>query len=269
LGLLFLLALAMGVVVYRDLILPMRVKLVESESLRDRQEKLASLGVLAAGVAHEVRNPLTAIKGVLFLQQKELSPGSKQYADTKVVEREILRLERIVNDFLRFARPGDCKLEPMTADTPLREVQGLLAPELARAGTQLILADVRPLPVKADGEQLKQVLINLVRNAAEAIDHNGVVKLRTRLDRRPLAGQDRRVVILEVEDNGKGISAETEKRLFDPFFTTKDTGTGLGLSIAGRIVHDHGGILEYQTAPGLGTTFGIVLPEGNLNSVKK
>jgi len=264
--LLLLLSLALGLAVYRELILPLRVRLVESESLRERQEKLASLGVLAAGVAHEIRNPLTAIKGMVFLQQKEFPLDSPHYADVKAVEREILRLERIVDGFLLFARPRDCKLAPTTADKPLREVQTLLAPELAKAGTQLVLAEAPALPVKADEEQVKQVLINLVRNAAEAIDRNGVVKLRARSASRPISGREQRVVVLEVEDNGRGISPETQKRLFDPFFTTKDTGTGLGLSIAAQIVRGHGGELEYQTARGLGTTFRIILPAPNGSS---
>lgn len=260
LGLLFACALVLALVVYRDMVVPLRVKLVESESLRERHEKLASLGVLAAGVAHEIRNPLTAIKGVVFLQKKAFPPDSKQFADAQVVELEILRLERIVNDFLLFSRPGECKLSPMTADTPLREVQALMAPELIKEGTRLMVAEAPALPIHADAQQLKQVLINLVRNAAEAIDHDGVVKLRARSDRRLLAGRDQQVVLFEVEDNGKGISAETQKRLFDPFFTTKETGTGLGLSIVARIVQSHGGLLEYQTAPGMGATFGVVLP---------
>ena len=103
-------------------------------------------------------------------------------------------------------------------------------------------------------------MINLVRNAAEAIHQNGVIKLRARADRKYLGHKLTEVVILEVEDNGKGIPTDVQKRLFDTFFTTKETGTGLGLSIAARIVHGHGGLLEYQTAADLGTTFGIVLP---------
>src|SRR5436190_264029 len=260
LGLLFLFALALGVVIYRDMIMPLRVKLVESESLRERQEKLASLGVLAAGVAHEIRNPLTAIKAALFIQQKKFQPGSQEAADAKVIDREIFRLERIVNDFLLFARPSESHLAQMTADASLREVQALLAPQLAKASIQLVVEDAPPLPVTADEEQIKQVLINLVRNAADAIGENGVVKLRGRSGEKIIDGKKIRVAILEVEDNGKGIPLEVQKRLFDPFFTTKETGTGLGLSIAARIVHGHGGLLEYQTAPGLGTTFSIVLP---------
>jgi signal transduction histidine kinase len=260
LGLLFWFALALAYAVYRDMILPLRVKLVESETLRERQEKLASLGVLAAGIAHEIRNPLTAIKAALFVQQKRFQPDTQEAADVKVIDREILRLERIVNDFLLFARPGDSKLVSMTADIPLREVQALLAPQLAGNNIQLVLDGTPPLQIAAAADQIKQVLINLVRNAAEASAQNGVVKLRARADRRRLAGKETNVVILEVEDNGKGIPAEAQKRLFDPFFTTKDSGTGLGLSIAASLVQSHGGALEYQTAPGLGTTFGVVLP---------
>jgi signal transduction histidine kinase len=260
LSLLFAFALALGVIVYRDMIMPLRLQLVESETLRERQEKLASLGVLAAGVAHEIRNPLTAIKAALFIQQKKFQPGTQEAADAKVIDREILRLERIVNDFLLFARPTDSKFAPLTADLPLRKVQRLLAPELAQNGVQIILEEMPGLPLTADADQIEQVLINLVRNAADAIGQNGKIKLRARADRKRLGQKETRVVILEVEDNGKGISLEVQKRLFDPFFTTKETGTGLGLSIAARIVQSHGGLLEYQTVPGTGTTFGIVLP---------
>lgn len=260
LGLLLMFALVLGLVVYRDLIVPLRVRLVESESLRERQEKLASLGLLAAGIAHEIRNPLTAIKGAVFLQQRRFEADGKEYSDAKVIEREILRLENIVNDFLLFARPGESKLAPITADAPLQEVYTLLAPQLGKSNIQLVREAAPPLLISADEQQLEQVLINLVRNAAEATEQNGVVKLRARSDHRRLASKETDVVVLEVEDNGKGIPAEVQKRLFDPFFTTKSTGTGLGLSIAARIVQSHGGVLEYQTVPGLGTTFGIVLP---------
>ena len=260
LGLLFVFALALALAVYRDMIKPLRLQLVESETLRERQEKLASLGVLAAGVAHEIRNPLTAIKAALFVQQKKFQPGSPAAADAKVVDREIQRLERIVNDFLLFARPGDSKLAPITADAPLRKVRSLLAPDLVPDNIQIIVEKTPALPVSADADQIEQVLINLVRNAAEAIGQDGVIKLRARADRKRFGPKDHNVVILEVEDNGKGISSEVQKRLFDPFFTTKETGTGLGLSIAARIVQSHGGRLEYQTRPGAGTTFGIVLP---------
>jgi signal transduction histidine kinase len=260
LGLVFAFALGLGVVVYRDMILPLRLKLVQSEVLRERQEKLASLGVLAAGVAHEIRNPLTAIKAVLFIQQKRFPRASLDYSDSKIVEREILRLEQIVNDFLSFARPGDFKPRPINADAQLREVAALLAPQLALRGVQLLLPEASSLPVYADPQKIKQVLINLIQNAGEAITDQGVIKLRAETARRRLGPKVVDVVVIEIEDNGKGIPPEVQKRLFDPFYTTKDTGTGLGLSIAARIVQSHGGILEYQSTPGVGTTFGVILP---------
>jgi signal transduction histidine kinase len=217
--------------------------------------------MLAAGVAHEIRNPLTAIKAALFMQQKKFQPGSPEHDDSKLVEREILRLERIVNDFLQFARPTEPELASVPAEIILAETQKFLAPQLARSNIQLILEPSAPLQILVDPTQIKQVLINLVQNAADSIGENGTVKLRARRDRKRLANGETSVVILEVADNGKGIPPEIEKRLFDPFFTTKDTGTGLGLSIASGIVQKHGGALQYQTQVHHGTTFGIVLPQ--------
>jgi signal transduction histidine kinase len=258
---LFVFGVALAIVVYRDMIAPLRVKLVASQALLERQEKLASLGLLAAGVAHEIRNPLTAIKAALFIQQKKFPPGSEEFADAKLVEREILRLERIVSDFLLFARPAEPRLETLDADAPMREVQALLAPALAKNQIELVVEASAPALIKADAAQIKQVLINLVQNAADAIGRDGVVKMRVRQEHRRLANVDTAVVILEVADNGKGIPAEVQKRLFDPFFTTKDTGTGLGLPIAAGIVQKHGGTLQYQTQVDYGTTFGIILPQ--------
>jgi signal transduction histidine kinase len=260
LALLFLFGLALALLAYRDLVVPLRVKLVESQWLAERHEKLASLGMLAAGVAHEIRNPLTAIKAAVFIQQKKFPPGSAEAADAALVQREILRLERIVTEFLQFARPAEPELAVMPADQPLKEVQLLLGPELARNNIRLLLEESAPSRVKVDGEQMKQVLINLVRNAAESIGRDGAITLRCRPERKPLGNGETEVVILEVADDGPGMAAEVEKRLFDPFFTTKPEGTGLGLSIAARIVEKNGGALQYQTRPNQGTTFGIILP---------
>ncbi|MGD1089630.1 MAG: ATP-binding protein [Verrucomicrobiota bacterium] len=261
LGLLFVFGLALAGVVYRDMIAPLRVKLVESQSLVERHEKLASLGMLAAGVAHEIRNPLTAIKAALFIQEKKFQPGSEELADVELVEREILRLERIVNDFLQFARPTEPELTTVPAEMILQETQHFLAPQLARTNIALILEPSAPMKIRVDPTQIKQVLINLVQNAADSIGQDGTVKLRARRDRKHIANGEINVVILEVADTGEGIPPEIEKRLFDPFFTTKDSGTGLGLSIASGIVQKHGGALQYQTQVHHGTTFGIVLPQ--------
>ena len=133
LGFLFLAGLGLAAVVYRDMIAPLRLKLVESQSLLERQEKLASLGMLAAGVAHEIRNPLTALKAAAFLQQRKSQPGSQEQADAELMLREISRLERIVNDFLQFARPGEPEFTTIPAELPLQEVQLLLAPPPGRS----------------------------------------------------------------------------------------------------------------------------------------
>lgn len=261
LALLFLFGIALAVLVYRDMIAPLRSKLTKTQALVERNEKLAALGLLAAGLAHEIRNPLTAIKAALFTQQKKLPPTTPEYSDVKIVEREILRLERIVNDFLKFARPADPEPMIIAADLLLLETQHLFAPQLARNNIQLNLEPAAPMRVKVDTAQMKQVLINLVQNAADSIGRDGTITLRARQARKTLPNGGKNAVILEVRDTGRGISTEAQERLFDPFFTTKENGTGLGLSIAARIVQKHGGVLEYQTRVNQGATFGIVLPQ--------
>jgi len=258
--LLFAFSLALAAVVYRDLIAPLRVKLVESRALAERHEKLASLGLLAAGVAHEVRNPLTAIKTALFIQQKKLAPGSPEEADAHLIEREILRLERIVNEFIQFARPAKPHVTELPASQPLEEVRDLLSPQLAQAGIRLASGETEPMRIRVDDSQIQQFLINLVQNAADSIGCGGTITLRARRSRKPLVNGPAEVAILEVCDTGKGIPPEVEKRLFDPFFTTKEKGTGLGLAIAARMVEMNGGTLQYQTRMDYGSTFGIVLP---------
>ncbi|MET0253917.1 MAG: ATP-binding protein, partial [Terrimicrobiaceae bacterium] len=247
-------------VVYHRMIGPLQVKLIESQQLVERHEKLASLGVLAAGVAHEIRNPLTAIKARLFTQQKALAPGSRGRADSEFIGREIDRLEKIVSDFLRFARPVEPERVPLSLGDLLHEVSQLMAPQLRESSIDLTVEHVVETKILGDPEQLKQVLINLVQNAAEALGTGGTIKLRAIQSRMVLTNRLREIVAIEVEDNGPGIPVEVQKRLFDPFFTTKQNGTGLGLSIAARIVEKHAGALRCQTAVNRGTTFGIVLP---------
>jgi len=219
----------LAVVVYRELIAPLQVKLVASQALVERQEKLASLGMLAAGLAHEIRNPLTAIKAWLFIQKKHLMPGTPEEADTEVIADEINRLERLVKDVLLFAKPSDPELKILPVEDLLREVQRLMGPQLASNSIQLHYENSVNALARVDPQQIKQVLINLVQNAAESIGQEGAITLRARLENKRLAETQTDAVILEVTDTGKGIAPEVEKRLFDPFFTTKESGTGLGL----------------------------------------
>jgi signal transduction histidine kinase len=251
---------ALSVLVYRDLIRPLRLQLVESRNLIVRQEKLASLGVLAAGVAHEIRNPLTAIKARLFTQQKRLAQGSPAAADAEIIHSEIHRLERIVRGFLDFARPADPVPDQLSARGVLAEVRDLLAPDAQSRRADIVLEAGPDVLLDADHSQLKQVLINLVRNGLEALGETGEIRLRVqRMDRHPRTAPAP-AAIMEVSDNGLGIPAEARSRLFDPFFTTKADGTGLGLAIAARIVEKHGGSIEYRANPVGGTIFSVVLP---------
>ena len=260
LALLIILSLTVAILVYRGMIAPLRVKLIETRALVERQEKLASLGALAAGVAHEIRNPLTAIKARLFTQRKLLHRNSEPLEDNLFISDEIARLDGIVQDILVFARPSEPRFEAIKATAPFRELTRLLAPELQKRTIALKHEFLADPEIQADPQQLKQVLINLIKNAADSIGRNGSIVLRTRTRPGRGGGRAPHVAVLEVEDTGKGIAPEVQKRLFDPFFTTKDTGTGLGLSIAARILEKHGGRLEYQTHVGQGTIFCVILP---------
>jgi signal transduction histidine kinase len=241
---------------------------VQAERLLERQEKLATLGTLTAGIAHEIRNPLTSLKARLYTLEKHLQAMPAARKDTDIISAEISRLERIVQDALSFARPADPKLELLAADTLLREVQGLMSTSLESRGVQVVVEPKSELHIRADSGHMKQVLINLVHNGADAIVGAGTVTLRARAARASLGGRETDAVVLEVSDTGKGIPPEVEKRLFDPFFSTKETGTGLGLPIAARIVEKHGGVLQYQPRPGQGTTFGVVLPREFTDTAK-
>ena len=192
--------------------------------------------------------------------EKALAPASRERADAEFISREIDRLEKIVSDFLRFARPVEPERVPVSPANLLREVRQLMAEQLRESSIDLAVERAVQTKVLGDPEQLKQVLINLVQNAAEALGTGGTIKLRAVESRIALGGRMRDVAIIEVEDNGTGMPPEVQKRLFDPFFTTKPTGTGLGLSIAARIVEKHGGALRVKTAANHGTTFGVVLP---------
>jgi signal transduction histidine kinase len=260
LALILSLAGALVVLVYRGMIAPLRLQLSETHAVLMRQEKLASLGVLAAGVAHEIRNPLTAIKVRLYSLKKDLPAKGAACEDASVIGSEISRLERIVHDFLQFARPSDPNLVPIPAQRILEEVHGLLQPQLRAADIELRLEPSITAWIRADTQQIKQVLINLVQNAADSIGSQGLIRLRIRIP--PAQGRrpQTELVSVEVIDNGKGMTAEVQRRLFDPFFTTKEGGTGLGLPIAARIVEKHGGELRYETEPHRGTTFSLILP---------
>ena len=244
---------------------PLRSRLREGEVMLERQEKLASLGTLATGIAHEIRNPLAAIKLRLFSLKKALPAPLASHEDLVVIKHQIDRLDEMVKDFLQFARPSDPTLMPISARELLQSVHALLQPQLKKRGVLLEAETADGLMLNGDKEQLEQVLVNLVQNAADSVERDGTVTLRARQGVSKVNRQSTPLVILEVSDTGRGIPPEVQERIFDPFFSTKDSGTGLGLPIAARIIEKHGGFIQYQSQLNRGTTFSIVLPRPESN----
>ncbi len=217
-----------------------------------RAERLAALGTMAAGLAHEIRNPLNAAHLQLSVASRRLSRGPHDEGVLQAVEladSEIARLAVLVDDFLRFARPQPLRL----ARTDLRAVAAatveLVAPEAAAASLELTLEPGEPVWAELDREKMTQILLNLLRNAIEASGPGGRVRIAVEA-----SGSGARLV---VEDDGRGLTADAP--IFEPFFTTKEQGTGLGLSIVHRIVSDHCGTVEVESRPGR-TVFAILLP---------
>ena len=227
----------------------------EEEILRRmlRSERLAAVGTMAAGLAHEVRNPLNSASLQLTLLQRRLERGDDPAATLPIagiIKSEIDRLDRLVREFLAFARPHPLETKPVDVSGLLAGVAGLIAPE-ANAGkvTIDVAADGAP-PLLGDGERLRQVLLNLTRNAIEAMAERGG---RLRLAARAAGAE----IEIDVEDDGPGFGEELP--VFDAFFTTKSNGTGLGLAIVHRIVADHGGTIRVESRAGR-TCFTLTLP---------
>lgn len=217
-----------------------------------RSERLAAIGTLAAGLAHEIRNPLNGAQLHLTLVERGLVdkrvPSAELVDAVQTTKREVLRLSKLVTEFLEFARP--MPLRPSRIDLRELSVGALLTMQADATSKQISLEAVGPtIHVHADHDKLLQVVLNLVRNAIEACGPGGRVVART------MREEDHGV--LQIEDDGQGI-ADTSAPLFDPFFTTKPTGTGLGLPIAHRIVTDHDGTLGFTSEPGR-TVFSIRL----------
>jgi signal transduction histidine kinase len=232
------------------------------ETIRER-DRLAALGEMAAGLAHEIRNPLGAIKGAAQCLDPRRLPG-EEGEFLEVIVEEVNRLNGVVSAFLDYARPLKQTFGPTDLNEVVTRTVRLIHNELP-AGLELKVEQEENLPrVEADAEQLKQVLINLVQNAMQALggEAGGVITVKTvRPDRfndfRHMADS---FIELHVSDTGPGIPPEQHQSIFVPFYTTKQKGTGLGLAISQRIVKNHGGTLSVRSKPGEGATFIIRLP---------
>ncbi len=237
-----------------------RTRQLEAEA--QMADRLAYVGTLAGGLAHEIRNPLNAMNMNVQMLQEELedapedSERTREYIDLlEINRREIMRLERLVSDFLAYARPQQLRPESLDPATVVKEIADFLEADFRRRGVALVRRVEQGLPrFNADPGQLRQALINVMINAADAVSENrGTVEITAALH-----GDDG--VAIAVSDNGGGIPPQEAERIFQIFHSTKKGGTGLGLAISQRIVEAHGGTISAGSSDGGGALFTIALP---------
>jgi len=230
---------------------------VNMERQLQRADRLASLGQISTGLAHEINNPLGIMLGYTQLLLREQPADSQLFDDLKTIEKHVRHCKTIVEDLLKFARSTQTNTAFVNVNECLDEVVSLLAHQFELDSISLVRELDPSIPlIVADGEKLKQVFMNLLVNARQAISGKGAVVVRT------VQGRSPHEVTVEIEDTGEGIPPELVEKIFDPFFTTKPVGegTGLGLSVSYGIVQDHNGHIEVSSRPGHGTTFFVSLP---------
>ena len=235
-----------------------QLELERSRETLLQAEKMAVVGKLAAGVAHSIRNPLTSVKMRLFSLSRALDMPSVQKEDFDVISEEISHIDTIVQNFLEFSRPPKLKMQETSPSEVIDLVLQLLQHRLESSNMDVKLYRQTILPkIQIDPEQMKEVFVNLIVNACEAIEENGLLEIYEEEGYIKTMGK---VIIIRLTDNGPGMTTSIQQRVLQPFFTTKEEGTGLGLSISERIVENHGGRLDFESKEGEGTTFTIILP---------
>ena len=219
-----------------------------------RKEKLAAIGGLAAGVAHEIRNPLSSIKGIASYYKDKFADGSEDKEMAGVMIEEVDRLSRVISELLEFARPASLQLKSAQVNQLIEHSARLVQQEATAKNVRLQLnlaADA--VEARVDPDRLTQCLLNLYLNALQAMNNGGQLIVTS-----SFRGSDR--VAIEIKDNGSGIAADDLSKIFDPYFTTKPKGTGLGLAIVHKIIEAHQGQINVRSAPGQGTVVSLVLP---------
>ncbi len=237
------------------------IKDIEQRQLAEEQiaqaDKLASIGQLSAGIAHEINNPLGIILGYTQLLIRSESPESEKHQDLKTIEKHVRNCKTIVEDLLNFARTSAPQEDLIRIDTSIEDVLKFVQQhaDLDRIDIQKDFDRSVP-PMMLDEKKIKQVFMNLIINASHAMDQTGKLSLSTRLT------ANGREVIIKVKDSGHGIEKKNLSKIFDPFFTTKPTGegTGLGLSVSYGIIKNHGGDIRVESKIGEGSTFTVILP---------
>jgi two-component system sensor histidine kinase HydH len=225
----------------------------EMEIQLERSRRLAALGKMAAGIAHEIRNPLGTLRGFaqFFGNQLEFSPDGKNYSELMI--SEIDRLNQTVSGLLQFSRPREPQRQEIAMDTLFEKTVSMMKADISSKNVELQCRKDSGISINADPDLMLQVLMNLLKNSINATPAGGTISLSCR--------RDNHYVKITISDNGCGMSQEIRERMFDPFYTTTRSGTGLGLAVSHQIVEQHGGVFEVATQLQEGTSITILLPQ--------
>ena len=216
-----------------------------------RNERLAALGKMAAGVAHELRNPLSSIKGLALLLRAKVKEDDKGVETVDVLVNEVERLNRSIGELLEYARPDTLHFKPVHIEEVVKQAVRVLEADVKAEEITLSTEFIHSPVIMADADKLQQVFLNLMLNSIQAIDTAGEIHIRVYE-----AGKN---CICEFHDNGKGISKDEIGKVFDPYFTTKGEGTGLGLSMSAKIIEAHKGQIEISSKKDTGTVVKVIL----------
>ncbi len=235
-----------------------RVERYHYEQMK-RADRLASIGEMAAGIAHEIKNPLAGIAGVIQVLKKDIPAGEPKRAVLDEVLSQVERMDKAVRNLLSFARPPEPRMTMVDVNELIGKLMDFLAPQFAKNGITVERRFTAGLPwLVLDPDLMQQALLNIALNAIKAMPHGGKLTVETRMEA-PADGVPGAIRIM-LSDSGEGISPENLSRIFSPFFTTRQQGTGLGLSITQRIVEQHNGEISVRSSSGKGAVFTINLP---------
>jgi two-component system sensor histidine kinase HydH len=227
------------------------VKRLEKEL--QRNERLAALGKMAAGVAHELRNPLSSIKGLAVLLKAKFLVPSYEAETADILVKEVERLNRGIGELLDYAKPAQLKRDAASIQEIIRKTVSLVQVDAESYNIDIRLEMDKEIPqILVDTDKMNQVFLNLFLNAIQAMEHGGELLVR--------AEKDQHTIIITIRDSGIGIEPENLNRVFDPYYTTKNDGTGLGLAMSSKIVEEHGGKIEIKSAYGEFTEVRVILP---------
>lgn len=219
-----------------------------------RMDRLATLGQFTASLAHEIKNPLSGIHAAVDLLLEITATDSRQSKYLNLMNEELKRVNNLIQSMLNYSNPNPLNLRPLYVEDVIHNIIDLNNELLKKKNIKLKTDYAHDKRVLADRDQIKQIFLNLIINAIDAVDEGGKIQLKTRLN------SDGDFLIISVSDNGVGISPEHQEKIFQPFFTKKNNGFGLGLPTVERIVHEHGGEISVESELGKGTTFRVTLP---------